>query len=432
MGRTTTSGDRARTRLGTLAAALLAAGAIAVAAPVAAAEPLTQAQVEQRVQAGATGMSLLSESFPGTRLARRSGTKVRVLVADLAPSVVVQGQTPLRLLGGGAPPADLVAGHRYEVRRAGPAWSVTDLDDPASPVRSLKGPRVRFSSRGAPTGLLMADPLGRRYRGDLVLVRSAPGTMGVVNTVPIEGWVAGVLAGEVPSGWLDTAPSALWASAVLARSRGLKATTGARRSSYDLTSDDPTYHGIDGERPAALAAVRRSKGMAILASGRPLDARFDVVAGISSEFQPEPGDPDPVAEAPAKPIAGAPKGAGAKALRLAVAQTGTPYVWGGSRPGGFDCSGLVYWVYQQFGITLPRVAEDQARVGYPVARDELMPGDAVFFADSSGYIHHMGLYVGNGTMVHAPQTGDVVKLSRIDSGYYASQYAGARRYSPVG
>ena len=76
------------------------------------------------------------------------------------------------------------------------------------------------------------------------------------------------------------------------------------------------------------------------------------------------------------------------------------------------------------------MAEDQARVGTYVPQSQLQPGDAVFFADSSGYIHHMGLYIGGGKMLHAPRTGDVVKVSDITTGYFASQYAGARRYSP--
>ena len=86
--------------------------------------------------------------------------------------------------------------------------------------------------------------------------------------------------------------------------------------------------------------------------------------------------------------------------------------------------------FGQQGVSLPRVAEDQARVGTYVPQSQLQPGDGVFFADSSGYIHHMGLYIGGGKMLHAPRTGDVVKVSDITTGYFASQYAGARRYSP--
>ena len=81
-------------------------------------------------------------------------------------------------------------------------------------------------------------------------------------------------------------------------------------------------------------------------------------------------------------------------------------------------------------MRLPRVAEDQARVGSYVPFGQLRPGDAVFFADSSGYIGHMGLYIGGGKMVHAPQTGDVVKVTDISSGSYFARFAGGRRYSP--
>jgi cell wall-associated NlpC family hydrolase len=103
-------------------------------------------------------------------------------------------------------------------------------------------------------------------------------------------------------------------------------------------------------------------------------------------------------------------------------------VWGGTTPKGFDCSGLVQYVYAKQGVTLPRVAEAQARVGVPIAPEQLQAGDAIFFADRTGYIHHEGMYIGNGMFIHAPHTGDVVKISSLYDPYYASQYAGSRRY----
>lgn len=100
---------------------------------------------------------------------------------------------------------------------------------------------------------------------------------------------------------------------------------------------------------------------------------------------------------------------------------GTSYVWGGDGPNTFDCSGFVKYVYAHFGITLPRVASDQQNVGTAVSSDDLQPGDLVFF----GYpAHHVGMYVGNGCYIHAPHTGDVVKISSLDG---ASDYSGARR-----
>ena len=85
------------------------------------------------------------------------------------------------------------------------------------------------------------------------------------------------------------------------------------------------------------------------------------------------------------------------------------------------------YAYGQAGVTLPRVAADQYNVGTPIDRDQLQPGDIVFFKDSSGYVHHEGLYLGGGKFLHAPHTGDVVKISSLDEPYYAGQFAGGRR-----
>ncbi len=117
---------------------------------------------------------------------------------------------------------------------------------------------------------------------------------------------------------------------------------------------------------------------------------------------------------------------GSAILYEASKYLGTPYVWGGTSPDGFDCSGLVQYVCKSLGIQVDRVAEDQFKNGTPVNKDELQPGDLVFF-EQNGYIHHVGIYAGNNMMLHAPKTGDVVKYQSIDTDYYRSEYAGARR-----
>jgi len=99
------------------------------------------------------------------------------------------------------------------------------------------------------------------------------------------------------------------------------------------------------------------------------------------------------------------------AVDVAQQFLGVPYVWGGESPSGFDCSGLVQYVYGQLGVSLPRVAADQARVGQPVASlADARPGDLLAFHDP---VDHIGIYAGNGLMVVAPKTGDVVKVQAI-------------------
>jgi peptidoglycan DL-endopeptidase CwlO len=108
--------------------------------------------------------------------------------------------------------------------------------------------------------------------------------------------------------------------------------------------------------------------------------------------------------------------AGAEALRAAMTRIGDPYVWGGAGPKVFDCSGLVMWAYAQIGISLPHFTGDQWNMGVHVPRADLQPGDLVFFyAD----ISHVGLYLGHGLMVDAPDFGEDVMVQQIDWGIYA-------------
>ncbi len=394
--------------------------------------PLTRNEVLARAKAGATAQAIVRESFPGGRLQKTAAGSIRVLIADQAPRVVMSGQTPLVLRDEGRRRAKAIAvpaGHRVSVTRTKSTFRVDDLDRPGH-VRVMTGP-VRLDSGQAETGIRMADPLDRRFHGTLRVLPSDGRRMMVVNETSIENYLQGVLPGDMPPEWGDTAPAALVAGAVAARSRALAARASSTRTSFHATSDDPLYLGLDGERPQTNAAVKSSEGWAITIAHQPFEASFPVVGGDVTIFTPDPGKPDQVASAPLTRVPGATPDMGGAAVQMAMSFQGTPYVWGGSKPGGFDCSGLLYYVYGRLGMSLPRVAEDQAKVGAPVPRGSLLPGDAVFFADSSGYIHHMGLYIGGGKMVHAPQTGDVVKVSDITTGYYASQYAGARRYSPA-
>jgi len=115
-------------------------------------------------------------------------------------------------------------------------------------------------------------------------------------------------------------------------------------------------------------------------------------------------------------------------LAQALAQLGIPYRWGGAAPDtGFDCSGLVKYVFQTaLGIELPRVSREQAQRGQPVDRKELTPGDLVFFSRRGKVINHVGIYLGDGRFVHAPRTGRDVSVSKL-KGYWYQRFLRARR-----
>jgi len=123
-----------------------------------------------------------------------------------------------------------------------------------------------------------------------------------------------------------------------------------------------------------------------------------------------------------QPLPAAPPSRYGGVVGIAMQFLGTPYVYGGSSPSGFDCSGFVMYVYAQIGVSLPHNAAAQYGYGTPVSRSALQPGDLVFFNG----LGHNGIYIGGGQFIHSPHTGDVVKISSL-SGWYSSTWVGARR-----
>lgn len=124
---------------------------------------------------------------------------------------------------------------------------------------------------------------------------------------------------------------------------------------------------------------------------------------------PTPAPAPKPAETPAPaPVSSA---SGQAVLNYAYSFLGTPYVWGGSTPSGFDCSGFTSYVFRHFGVNLPRVSRSQATVGTKVAYSNLQAGDLVFFGN--GGISHVGIYIGGGNMIHSPRPGKTVEISTM-------------------
>jgi cell wall-associated NlpC family hydrolase len=115
-------------------------------------------------------------------------------------------------------------------------------------------------------------------------------------------------------------------------------------------------------------------------------------------------------------------------VRLARTELGTPYVYGGDSPRGFDCSGLVYYVFRHAGIDVPRSANAQLYASHRVDYRDLQPGDLVFFEITGDAQMHVGIFVGHGEFIHAPETGQSVSYTHLDNPYWRSRFVAAGRF----
>jgi len=186
------------------------------------------------------------------------------------------------------------------------------------------------------------------------------------------------------------------------------------------------------ERQQLLASVKdeivklqaeEQRRQAVLAAEARARAQAEQAAQLAIQDQADTTFTPVVPDTPTyDPNVPAPQYAGV--VGIALQYLGVPYVWGGSSPStGFDCSGFTSYVFAQVGVSLPHHAASQYSYGTPVSQDQLAPGDLVFF-DGLG---HVGIYIGGGQFIHAPHTGDVVKISSLYESWYAATYVGARR-----
>jgi peptidoglycan DL-endopeptidase CwlO len=171
-----------------------------------------------------------------------------------------------------------------------------------------------------------------------------------------------------------------------------------------IKSEIAQIRAAEQRRQAELARQARER----LAAPQPLIPDLSAAATSSAPAAP------PAMPAPPSRYGGV--------VGIAMQYLGIPYVYGGASPSGFDCSGFVMYVFAQIGVSLPHNAAAQYGSGTPVDRSQLAPGDLVFFNG----LGHVGIYIGGGSFIHSPHTGDVVKISSL-SGWYSSTYVGARR-----
>ena len=172
---------------------------------------------------------------------------------------------------------------------------------------------------------------------------------------------------------------------------------------------------------ASSGAVPKPFPGAPTAAGRPASAPPRIAEASPAGVAAEPPDPG-VAVPPALDVT-----PGTLALTTALDLRGVPYRNGGSDPSGFDCSGLVQWAFARNGRALPREAKEQFLVGREIERDEVRPGDLVFFDTGTNSASHVGIALDAESFVHAPRSNGVVRVERYTSSYSARRYLGARR-----
>jgi peptidoglycan DL-endopeptidase CwlO len=214
-----------------------------------------------------------------------------------------------------------------------------------------------------------------------------------------------------------------------ARQQEIVAQRAARRAEIEegLAERQALYDSVRAEI-AELEAAEQRRQERLKAEARRQAAAIERRQARAQETQANDAEPDP-ASSPApepspSPSPSPPAGPGhPEVVPIALRYLGVPYRWGGASPSGFDCSGFTMYVYGKIGISLPHYVSWQYRYGSPVSRSQLAPGDLVFFNG----LGHVGIYIGGGRFVHAPHTGDVVKISSIWDSWYASTWVGGRR-----
>ena len=354
--------------------ALLAAGGLALTPLPASADPkpATSAEAAALVAARAHDLEVLTEQFNEAReelAATREAAAQAAAEVAAAEAALAQARDRVRVVAYGA----------YTGERLGPLEAV-------------------LTSRSR-------DELLDRIGTLQTIADHNGGVLGRAQQATADADRAEVSAQEV------AADAQAQADRLAERKDDLDAQIAVYQAEYErLNEEEQRASRAAAERHAAEQAAA-AQAAAAAAPGR-------------TTSRPAPAPPRPAATAPA-PAPAAPVLGGSAAARTAVdtamAQVGDPYVWGAAGPNAFDCSGLVQYAYAAAGIGLPHSSRMQSTMGAPVSRGALQPGDLVFFYSP---VSHVGIYIGNGQMVHASTSGVPVKVASIDS---MGSYNRARR-----
>jgi cell wall-associated NlpC family hydrolase len=335
-----------------------------------------------------------------------------------------------------APPGDL-ASLRAEATRLR-----VRLDDQHRRLEVLAEDLEEAYARGVDL-LADASRMDRRRRAaerELATAQAALDERARSTYIAGPGWfVAGLVGADDPADALARLPLQ---RAVLDADLALVDRVARAKATLDDTRSRLSARLVDQARGAELLDAKRAQAERLAAEiGRELRTMDRRVASLieqdrrQEEASQRAAFTDYLAAARAAGTApirdGRASAAARKAVAVALAQLGSPYVWGATGPGTFDCSGLTRFAYAAAAVTIPRVSRAQfaAYASHPVDPLHLVPGDLVFFADTPtnpATIHHVGMYIGKGLMVEAPHTGAVVRISSI----WRSSYAGAVRPAP--
>lgn len=293
----------------------------------------------------------------------------------------------------------------------------------ASDVAAMEAAKAQLSDfQSKVDNLAAAQYMGGRASGfDAMLTASSP--QGLIDQLSVQRVMAGEMQAQMTAfrdagARAEVAEQASAASATEAKTAAEQAAA-VRADLQSKQSQLQTQIAIVKAQYEALTPVQR-EALAAAPPPPPVAA--------AAPLPPAPGqDPAILAAPPAPPIPGAPPApavippgdvappgtpAANTVIQAALSRIGSPYSWGGSGPSAFDCSGLVMWSFQQAGISLPHSSQALARGGQPVSTDQMQPGDLVtYYSDAS----HVGIYIGDGMMVHASTYGTPVRVAPVDN-----------------